>query len=327
MVADMRIECGRHSDRDSLLLCVPVILFIAVSICAIHALAASSDNDVVEATKHGRINWSSGWIEAVGTGYGPANAPSSLGRTLGERAGYAIALRNLLEVTKGVRVDSESFVKSHMDENQTIKAKVSGLIQGAQITRSSVKEDGGTEVLVRAPLWGIDSGSLISTLHKPGASIPGTTAPSSPNVPILVDARGLGATPALLPSIVNEQGNEVYSASQVDPQVVGKRGAGKYFALSKDIDLRSHFNMSPQGYVIRPVRYRKAGLPWDSKVSLSVRGIKASGTMRSTLVISAEDSARLTQDPEAERALRQGNVIFVIDSQSTNLNNAPAVPP
>ena len=321
MVTDIRKGRG-YCCRGSSPLYVPLMIFIAVYIGAINALAASPDNDVIEVIKQGQINWSSGWVEATGTGYAPANTPPSVGNRLGERAGYAIALRNLLEVTKGVRVDSESFVKSHMDEDQTIKAKVSGLVQGAQIMRSSVREDGGTEVLVRAPLWGIDSGSLISTLHKPGISFPGTSAPSIANAPIIIDARGLGTAPALLPSIVNEQGNEVYSASQVDPQVVGKSGAAKYFALSKDINLRSYFNLDSQGYLIRPVRYRRVGLPWDSKVSLSIRGIRALGTMRSTLVINAEDSAKIIQDPAAGEALRQGKIIIVIDSLAASLNDA-----
>ena len=322
MATDMRIEGRGYCCRGSSPIYGPLMVFVAVYIGAINALAASPNNDVIEVIKQGQINWSSGWVEATGIGYAPANTPPSVGNRLGERAGYAVALRNLLEVTKGVRVDSESFVKSHMDEDQTIKAKVSGLVQGAQIMRSSVREDGGTEVLVRAPLWGIDSGSLISTLHKPGISFPGTSAPSIANAPIIIDARGLGTAPALLPSIVNEQGNEVYSASQVDPQVVGKSGAAKYFALSKDINLRSYFNLDSQGYLIRPVRYRRVGLPWDSKVSLSIRGIRALGTMRSTLVINAEDSAKIIQDPAAGEALRQGNIIIVIDSLAASLNDA-----
>jgi hypothetical protein len=274
-----------------------------------YAQIARPSTEVIEATNNGQINWSSGWIQATGRGYSPNNVPPSLSKTLGERAGYAIALRNLLEVIKGVRVDSESFVKGHMDDNQTIKTKVTGLVQGAEIIQSSAKEDGGIEVLVKAPLWGIDSGSLISAFHKQGT--PNTPLASATNAAVLIDARGLGITPALLPSIVSEQGKEVYSPSKVDPRVLEQSGAAKYFSLSKDIDLQSYFY--PNVYVIRPVIRKSDVLSLSGTIPLSIRGISASGSLRSTLVINAEDSAKLDQNPGAANALSEGNIIIVID--------------
>lgn len=288
-----------------------VALTIAVALPCTHAVAARLGADVIETAPNGDINWTGGWAQAIGTGYGPNNAPASLSRTLGERAGYALALRNLLEVIKGVRVDSESFVQGHMMDNEVVKAKVSGLIQGAQIVRSSVSRDGGIEVQVKAPLWGIDAGAFLSTFRKSGFEIPSDTSTPTVDAQVLVDARGLGVTPALFPRIVNEQGREIYSASNVNATVLDQTGPAKYLSLSRDIDLESY--RSPRAYIVRPVRLTDDALPPNGPMPIAMRAAGAAGTMRSTLVIGSDDFDKLQYDDMAMSAFRRGKVIIVMD--------------
>jgi hypothetical protein len=285
------------------------LIFVSAPLCA-HA-EAQFGADVIETAPNGEVNWTSGWARATGTGYGPNNAPATLSQTLGERAGYSLALRNLLEVIKGVRVDSESLVQGHMRDNDVVKVKVSGLVQGAQIVRSSIKQDGGIEVQVKAPLWGIDSGAFISTFRKPGLDIPSDATTATVHTQVVVDARGLSMTPALFPRIVNEKGHEVYSASKVDPTVLDRAGPAKYLSLSRDIDLESHY--FPRAYVVRPVRLADDRLPLNGPMPITMRATDTVGTMRSTLVISSEDFGKLQYDEMAIKALRRANVIIVMD--------------
>lgn len=300
-------------NDDPFIRCLGVVvaLMIAGAPSCAQAEDARLGTDVVEAAPNGKINWTGGWAQAIGTGYGPNNAPGSLSRTLGERAGYALALRNLLEVIKGVRVDSESLVQGHMKDNEVVKAKVSGLIQGAQIVRSSVRRDGGIDVQVKAPLWGIDSGAFLSTLRKSRFDSPPDASTSAVDTSVLVDARGVGMTPALFPRIVNEQGREIYNASKVDPAMLDQTGPAKYLSLSRDIDLQSYY--SPRAYVLRPVRLTDDTWPLKGPMSITMRATDVVGTMRSTLVIGSEDFRKLQHDELAMSAFRQGKVIIVMD--------------
>jgi hypothetical protein len=294
-------------NNDLRMRCLGTVVALTIAgapLCA-HAEVARLGADVIEASPNGEINWTGGWAQAIGTGYGPNNAPASLSRTLGERAGYTLALRNLLEVIKGVRVDSESLVQGHMKDNEVVKTKVSGLVRGAQMVRSSAMRDGGIEVRVKAPLWGIDSGAFLSAFRKSGFDMPSDASTSAVETQVLVDARGLGMTPALFPKIVNEQGHEIYSASKVDPAMLDQTGPAKYLSLSRDIDLESYY--FPRAYVVRPVRLA------DDTAPMIMRATDAVGTMRSTLVIGSEDFRKLQHDGMAMSALRRGKVIIVMD--------------
>jgi len=299
--------------NNDLIRCLGMVVALTTAgapLCA-HADVARLGADVIETSPNGEINWTGGWAQAIGTGYGPNNAPASLSRTLGERAGYALALRNLLEVIKGVRVDSESLVQGHMKDNEVVKAKVSGLIRGAHIVRSGAGRDGGIEVQVKAPLWGIDSGAFLSTFRKSGFDIPSDASTPAVDTPVLVDARGLGMTPALFPKIVNEQGHEIYSASKVDPAMLDQTGPARYLSLSRDIDLESYY--FPRAYVVRPVRLAGDTVPLNGSMPIIMRATGAVGTMRSTLVIGAEDFRTLQHDDMAMSAFRRGKVIIVMD--------------
>ena len=135
--------------------------------------------------------------------------------------------------------------------------------------------------------------------------------PPAADAAVLIDARGLGTTPALLPVIVNEQGKQLYNPSNLDPTLLQQVGPEKYYSLSKDIDLQSY--LFPMAYVIRPVIRRGDVLPFNVSMPLSVRGLHAGGTLRSTLVIGMDDSTKLERDDNAVSAFSQGKVIIVID--------------
>ena len=60
---------------------------------------------LVEKTSSGSVNWTSGWVKAAGIGVPPSNAGSA-GKALAQRAAFSVAVRNLLEVVKGVRIDA-----------------------------------------------------------------------------------------------------------------------------------------------------------------------------------------------------------------------------
>ena len=94
-----------------------------------------TDKDVVVQTSVGGINWSKGIVYA--NGYGTAKAGLSVAqkRILSRRAAVVDAQRNLLEITKGVRISSILKTGQAMKDSPEITTRVEGLIKGAEITR------------------------------------------------------------------------------------------------------------------------------------------------------------------------------------------------
>ena len=95
--------------------------FLLISALALQA------RDVIDDTGLCRINWSEGYITCVGES---AQGQSSFAAKLSAKV---IAQRNLLEVVKGVRIDSEVSVSDGMIASDVIKSRVEGVIRGVQI--------------------------------------------------------------------------------------------------------------------------------------------------------------------------------------------------
>src|SRR5512143_3389406 len=94
--------------------------------------------EAVETTAAGVINWTVGEVYAKGIGAPPAfpgNAAQA--RAMAERAAYVVALRNLLETVKGVRVDSETLVENFMVKSDVVRTRVDGIVKGARSVRTS----------------------------------------------------------------------------------------------------------------------------------------------------------------------------------------------
>jgi hypothetical protein len=80
-----------------------------------------------------------------------------------QRAAITVARRNLLEVLKGVRIDSSTTVENFIVTNDVIKTQVSGFLQGSQVMQTKYFSDGSVEVTVGVRV----TGELASLLMPP----------------------------------------------------------------------------------------------------------------------------------------------------------------
>jgi len=83
--------------------------------------------DVIDDTGLCKINWSQGDITCLG------ESAEGQGSFAAKISAKVIAQRNLLEVVKGVRIDSEVTVADGMITSDIIKSRVEGVIRGGQI--------------------------------------------------------------------------------------------------------------------------------------------------------------------------------------------------
>jgi hypothetical protein len=168
----------------------------------------------------GAVDWSGKTVAARGTGVlDPGNSNRDQAWQLAERAATVVAQRNLLEIVKGVRVDSDTRVQDFMAEHDSVYQRIEDVVKGARphhpVRRDSI---GGTvEVELECNLYG-DSGVAGALTPRPAAG-PGPSDISAGGLSqpaleflhqyssLVIDAGDTGLKPSLFPKIYDEGGS------------------------------------------------------------------------------------------------------------------------
>ena len=278
-----------------------LFLFTGAGICQ----EKISGSEWVEKIGQGGVNWSAGYIEAVGIGapadktIGKANA-----RPMALRAAKVDAYRNLLEITKGVRVDSTTTVKDFTVESDVINTQVDGLVKGAVVVNQEYMSDGTVEVRIRMPLYGnlsqiivpaaIEKRKDLTPPAAPAAPAPVAAAPTGPPITytgLVVDARGIQARPAMSPRVFDEDGKEVYGSANVDREYAVQQGMSGY---ARDLTAAQ----SNQRVTNSPV---------------TVKALKTSGAGKADLIISNADAQQIKASAENASFMKKCRVMIVLD--------------
>ncbi len=280
-----------------------LFLFTATGICQ----EKITMNDWVEKVGQGSINWTAGYIEAIGIGAPPDRAVGKINaRPMALRVAKADALRNLLELAKSVQVDSTTTIKDFTVESDIINTQVNGLVQGAMVVDQQYMSDGTVEVRVRMPLYGNFSQIIMPLAFAKRKEI---TPPEPPSVPapaapasaapaasvaytgIVVNARGIQARPAMSPRVFDEDGKEVYGSANVDREYAVQQGMSGY---ARDLTAAQ----SNQRVTANPV---------------TIKALKTSGPGKSDLIISNADAQQVRASAENASFMKQCKVIIVLD--------------
>jgi len=341
------------------------MLNLLISAAMVHAQTANP-SDAVETVGQGMINWTSGEVYATGIGAPPANAVNAAqARAMAERAAQVVAYRNLLEIVKGVRVDSETVVENFMTKSDIIRTKVDGIIKGAMPVKKLYLSDGSVEITVVMRMKGdflnavvpdtFGSAAIPPPPLRPSPSVqapaPQRPAPPAPQAPekrsepprvepirpapqqpekkpeppkavqpqqqqpekpaqlppvavpdqsttqfkggkatgVVIDGRGLGLKPALLPKIIDPQGQEIYVGQVVARTNAVEQGVAGY---AKDVNAASNnFRVTDNPAVIK--------------------GVRASGAARTDIMLSQSDSQMLRDLGKKGDFLQYCRVIIV----------------
>jgi len=341
---------------------LPIILFVAVMLVSGTSFTQTSGlNDAIETTGSGKINWTTSEIIATGIGAPPSmQVNPAQARAMTERAAFVVALRNLLETVKGVRVDSETVVENYMVKSDVIRTRMEGIVQGARIIKKQYMSDGSVEIQVSMPMKGAFLNTIVPetfggpsmvplpTRPTPVPQTPSTvkplpppTQPTKPPVPpvaekpaeptkpsmpvqpptttvpekkpeppvpakvpdsgstvsfkggvatgVVIDGRGLGLKPALLPRIIDPQGQEIYVGQIVTRTNAVDQGVAGY---AKDVNAAANnFRVTDNPAVIK--------------------GVSASGTAKTDVVVSQVDAQTLRQLSSRGDFLQYCRVIIV----------------
>jgi len=290
------------------------VLFTAFLVIATFSMNAEG-KDLVQDVGNGSINWSRAVIQAKGIGAPPEkHYGKPQARPLALRAAKLDAYRNLLETTKGVRIDSKTTVTNFMVDSDVIKAEVDGMVKGASVVKQEYLSDGTVEITVEMSLNGgfaqlilpreikqIEPITPIATAETAETQAP-TPPPEKPSVALpkeekvvytglVVDARGLGIRPAMAPKVVDENGQEVYGSAFVSREFAVQQGMSGY---ARDLTAAQS-------------NTRVTNSPFTAK------GLRAEGSGRSDVVVSNADASRLRSASEHLSFLKKCRVMIVVD--------------
>ncbi|EAU66473.1 conserved hypothetical protein [Stigmatella aurantiaca DW4/3-1] len=160
----------------------------------------------VMASPKAGVDWKEGVLRATGAGAPDVRASNPAQARLGaERAAKNDAYRNLLRQLEGVPLRAGQTVGEAMAQEE-VRGRVEETLRGFKISHKRYYSDSGVEMDAEVPLP-----ALVSALVP--ASAPGIVLnKQGPKkyTGLVVDARGLGATPVLAPVLVDAAGHPVY---------------------------------------------------------------------------------------------------------------------
>lgn len=247
-------------------------------------------------TEYGVADWTNGVVRARGLGFPPKESANALhAKTMTKRAAHSVALRNLLETVKGVRVDSKTTVRNYMLANDEINVIISGMIEGAKLVHEQEFPDGTYEETLEMDL----KGNLNKTVAPKPKDQKATKIQNNGKVlapvklkytGLVVDARGTGAQPALAPKILNEDGQEAYSVAYVE-DAKAENGIVVYVPDLSSAQVHPRVTHQP----------------------LVVKAMRATGQSKSDLIISDADAQSIHAVPDHFKFLEKAQVLVVLD--------------
>ncbi|OQY07162.1 MAG: hypothetical protein B6I22_03655 [Desulfobacteraceae bacterium 4572_123] len=269
--------------------------------------------EIVEQQEKGVINWTLGIMQVTGIGNPPEKyydkphvSPIAL------RAAQVDAVRNLFKVVQTVRIDSSTTVGNFIIASDVIMSRVEGMVDNARIVKREYLSDGTVKVVMEMSLYGGFAQLVLPSEIKHVESIkplapasPATSPASSDSLEtdslpsaeifsgLIVDARGLSVKPAMVPKILDENHQEVYGPAFVSREFVVQHGMAEY---KKDLPAA----------LVSP---RAAGNP------LTVKGLRAQGAVKTDIVISNSDAAKVRGASEHLGFLKRCRVIIVVDEK------------
>jgi hypothetical protein len=242
------------------------------------------------------IDWERQVAIAVGTGAPASWAQNAAQKNISaERAARLDAARNLLELIKGVALTSDSTVSQSMVANDAVNTSIQGELNSIRaVDRPKYFSDGSVQVKLEASLRQVIPTELYAGAPRElGAPPPaGSSVSTGTNYTgLVVDARGLGVSPAMSPKVYDPDGREVYGSAFVSREFAVSQGVVGYV---KSVEAAQQTD-------------RVKGNP------AVVKAVEAKGPNKADLVVSKDDAEKLRTLSQQQTFMREARVMIVVD--------------
>lgn len=256
---------------------------------------ATQSEHVVQTIGPVVIDWSEGVIRVTGSGTPLDNSSSTQSRLVAERKATANAYLSLIQAVNLIRVNSDALVKDYTDDDPTVMSYVNSLIKGAQKMDQRYLDNGKIEVDLMVKLYSVHGLSGVLQPQKHAAPpLPAALEPETDPgdyTGVIVDCRGLGLEPAMSPAIMSQAGGEVYLSNlNVNPTFVIDEGVVGYAHSLEQARQLKRIGDHP----------------------LIIKGTSATGTFRTDVIISEDDTKQLLGLDQNSHLLKDAKIIFVM---------------
>jgi hypothetical protein len=268
-----------------------IFLFLFIFLMPVRGYA----KNYIQYFSNGRIDWANGVVEAIGLACPPKNQSNpAQARALTKREGESLAKENLLNIIRAMRIDSNNSIENFMDEAEFPVSDLSALLRRAEVVERAFLENGCVKTVVAMKITG-HFAELI--LPKNIVTINPVQQPLQEGRKeesfsgLVVDCRGLAVKPAMVPVILDEDGNVIYGSAYISREHAVRSGIVSYL---KDLDaVQNNLRVAPR--------------------ALTVKAIKVVKGRDSDVVISNDDGAKITRNPTHLGFLQKGRVLMVVD--------------
>lgn len=219
---------------------------------------------ITEPVPGGVIDWSGRTVRATGSGVAdPGITNPAQARLMAERAAVVNAQRNLLEIVKGVRINSETRVENYMTKYDVVNSSVKGIVVGARQIGPAQWDSTRGIAQVELELALVGPQSLAEAIEPALAAARSERIPEmTPAVEeffrqysaLVIEARDTTLKPALFPRIYDEDGNLLLDTEQA----LGHTGrtAVHYIRQLDELLNRPEFSRQPLVVKLRQIRGR-----------------------------------------------------------------------
>ena len=270
----------------------------------------STSVDLIEHFNSGQINWTRGLVIANGA-ITPQDAEYMDTNHQGKEMAFQRAVRNVYNTLLQLRIDDQRCGASLFGDNQNIRSKIEGMAAASKVYQIDRESSGEGTLYVQMSLYGGFAQFVLPPdirQVQPIKPLNGTTngqdfrkqpsdvlekkQESRGYTGLIVDARGTGAKPSMVPSLVDENGGEVFGPAFVSREYAVQYGVCQYIRLSNNT---------------------WSTLPRVAPKPLVVKGLKTDPPGGCRIVISNTDASKLRGASSHLEFLKQCRVVIVLD--------------
>lgn len=265
---------------------------------------ANSMVELIERFPSGDINWTRGVITAKAAVTPQAVHGTDPNGQISHPA-FEQAVQNMVNTLMQLRVDDKRCAARLFAANDTARAKVESMARSSKVVHTETTPVGGEEISIQMSLYGgfaqfmlpaeIQQVQPIKPLNRTHYSRNAQNLRmdvSNAYSGLIVDARGTGAKPSMVPTLLDENGDEVFGPAYVSREYAVQYGVCQYIRMIND--------------------------GWDalSRVApkpLLVKGLRTAVPNSCSIVISNADASKLRGTSAHLNFLKKCRVMIVLD--------------
>lgn len=297
---------------------VQFCLLLSLLVLLSGVVSAEVEDSLFDSQKKSKTDWEKSVVRAKGYGVAADHIKNKAqAKILAREAAITMAQRRLLEVIKGVNINSTQTVKNAQIQSDVIKKRVAGLIKGAKIIEEKQPAEGTYMVVLEVKFYGQDgimkailpklkdqTGSNDSSELQVNETNKGqekqTTAPQSTEFDkqnlgkytgVIINTINVNLEPAMFPKIYSANNKLVYGIDMLNSDGVITNGIVGYN---------------------RSLNAAKAN-PRVGSNPLVVNAQGAAGDTKADLVLAAADARKVKRIGSKNNIFKNNKVIIVLN--------------